>query len=55
MAQRVASSLGIPVALIWGTIASAHIYLEDLPQIRALLDEAAVFCGQDVARHGGSP
>lgn len=40
MGRRVAAGLDIPLALVSGTISSAHVYLADLPEIEAVLAEA---------------
>jgi thymidylate synthase len=43
MAQRVAAGLGIPLAGVSGVIGSAHVYLDDLPEIQELLGAAEAF------------
>jgi hypothetical protein len=40
MARRVGAGLGLPVVDVFGLISSAHIYLADLGEIGAVLDQA---------------
>jgi len=40
LAERVAADLHVPLRLVSGVISSAHIYLEDLAEIRRVLAEA---------------
>jgi thymidylate synthase len=46
LAGRVASKLAVPLAAVFGLIGSAHVYLADLAEIRAVLAEADGLSGR---------
>jgi thymidylate synthase len=51
MAQRVAAGLGTALLAVYGIITSAHIYLDDVPDIQELLRAAEAFQAPSPALH----